>query len=158
MLSENALKEMPTLANRWSNFRFSSGIQVYFWMQRFSFVCFPSTPMKGKLSCPYRGSETPVQGRSNPRTGENADPSRGQRRSQQGKAAAAPASEKEHAHGSFRLTCARFPSLRQRRSTLKNPPPFFAGATRMISPDSSPLRGAPAGSDTSDGVSPDLSP
>ena len=34
MLSENAFKEMPTLANRWSNFRFSSGIQVYFWMQR----------------------------------------------------------------------------------------------------------------------------
>ena len=32
--------------------------------------------MKGKLSCPYRGSETPVQGRSNPRTGENADPRR----------------------------------------------------------------------------------
>ena len=34
MLSENAFKEMPTLANRWSNFRFSSGIQVYFWTQR----------------------------------------------------------------------------------------------------------------------------
>ena len=34
MLAENAFKEMPTLANRWSNFRFSSGIQVYFWMQR----------------------------------------------------------------------------------------------------------------------------
>ena len=34
-------------------------------------------------SCPYRGSETPVQGRSNPRTGENADPRRGQRRSPQ---------------------------------------------------------------------------
>ena len=34
MLSENAFKEMQTLANRWSNFRFSSGIQVYFWMQR----------------------------------------------------------------------------------------------------------------------------
>ena len=34
MLSENAFQEMPTLANRWSNFRFSSGIQVYFWTQR----------------------------------------------------------------------------------------------------------------------------
>ena len=34
MLYENAFKEMPTLANRWSNFRFSSGIQVYFWTQR----------------------------------------------------------------------------------------------------------------------------
>ena len=33
-LSENAFKEMPTLANRWSDFRFSSGIQVYFWTQR----------------------------------------------------------------------------------------------------------------------------
>ena len=32
--------------------------------------------MKGKLSCPYRGSEPPVQGRSKPRTGENADPRR----------------------------------------------------------------------------------
>ena len=63
--------------------------------------------MKGKLSCPYRGSETPVQGRSNPRTGENADPRRGQRRSPQGRSAPSPASEKEHAHGSFRLTCAR---------------------------------------------------
>ena len=38
MLSENAFKEMPTLANRWSNFRFSSGIQVYFWMQRSSLM------------------------------------------------------------------------------------------------------------------------
>ena len=56
---------------------------------------------------PYRGSETPVQGRSNPRTGENADPRRGQRRSPQGRSAPSPASEKEHAHGSFRLTCAR---------------------------------------------------
>ena len=32
--------------------------------------------MKGKLSCPYRGSDPPVQGRSKPRTGENADPRR----------------------------------------------------------------------------------
>ena len=38
MLSENAFKEMPTLANRWSNFRFSSGIQVYFWMQHPDFL------------------------------------------------------------------------------------------------------------------------
>ena len=38
MLSENAFKEMPTLANRWSNFRFSSGIQVYIWMQRSSLM------------------------------------------------------------------------------------------------------------------------
>jgi hypothetical protein len=47
MLSENAFKEMPTLANRWSNFRFSSGIQVYFWMQRCllrrSTFCFSAT-------------------------------------------------------------------------------------------------------------------
>ena len=42
----------------------------------FSFVCFPSTPMKGKLSCPYRGSETPVQGRTPIPAGVNADPSR----------------------------------------------------------------------------------
>ena len=38
MLPENAFKEMPTLANRWSNFRFSSGIQVYFWTQRVSLL------------------------------------------------------------------------------------------------------------------------
>ena len=37
MLSENAFKEMPTLANRCSNFRFSSGIQVYFWTQRLGY-------------------------------------------------------------------------------------------------------------------------
>ena len=30
----------------------------------------------GEDVCPYRGSQTPVQGRTNPRTGENADPSR----------------------------------------------------------------------------------
>jgi hypothetical protein len=34
MLSENAFKEMPTLADKSSDFRFSSGIQVYFWTQR----------------------------------------------------------------------------------------------------------------------------
>ena len=35
MLSENAFKEMPTLADKSSDFGFSSGIQVYFWTQRF---------------------------------------------------------------------------------------------------------------------------
>ena len=34
MLSENAFKEMPTLADKSSDFGFSSGIQVYFWTQR----------------------------------------------------------------------------------------------------------------------------
>ena len=34
MLSENAFKEMLTLADKSSDFRFSSGIQVYFWTQR----------------------------------------------------------------------------------------------------------------------------
>ena len=37
MLSENAFKEMPTLADKSSDFRFSSGIQVYFWTQRPNF-------------------------------------------------------------------------------------------------------------------------
>ena len=32
--SENAFKEMPTLADKSSDFRFSSGIQIYFWTQR----------------------------------------------------------------------------------------------------------------------------
>ena len=36
MLSENAFKEMPTLADKSSDFGFSSGIQVYFWTQRVS--------------------------------------------------------------------------------------------------------------------------
>ena len=34
MLSENAFKEMPSLADKSSDFGFSSGIQVYFWTQR----------------------------------------------------------------------------------------------------------------------------
>ena len=34
MLSENAFKEMPTLADKSSDFGFTSGIQVYFWTQR----------------------------------------------------------------------------------------------------------------------------
>ncbi len=36
MLSENAFREMPTLADKSSDFGFSSGIQVYFWTQRIS--------------------------------------------------------------------------------------------------------------------------
>ena len=44
MLSENVFKEMPTLADKSSDFGFSSGIQVYSWTQRsfiadFSCVC-----------------------------------------------------------------------------------------------------------------------
>ena len=38
-LSENAFKEMPTLADKSSDFGFSSGIQVYFWTQRSSLNC-----------------------------------------------------------------------------------------------------------------------
>ena len=57
---------------------------------------------EGEVVCPYRGSQTPVQGRSTPRTGEVADPGRGQRRSPQGRAAAAPASEKERL---FKVFC-----------------------------------------------------
>ena len=38
MRSENAFKEMPTLADKSSDFGFSSGIQVYFWMQRSSLM------------------------------------------------------------------------------------------------------------------------
>ena len=34
MLSENVFKEMPTLADKSSDFGFSSGIQVYSWTQR----------------------------------------------------------------------------------------------------------------------------
>ena len=49
MLSENAFKEMPTLADKSSDFGFSSGIQVYFWTQRpiLLWAAEPLRPLRG---------------------------------------------------------------------------------------------------------------
>ena len=98
--------------------------------------------MKGKLSCPYRGSETPVQGRSNPRTGENADPSRGQRRSQQGRAAAAPARPKPiRAHGVGFTASELLAARNSSNETLRRR--FICIATHLFVRQDSRIRVAP---------------